>query len=192
VFKGLACCSRRTIHDGDGITRRCPTRAHGGVVQLHKCCTLQMTHSSVICVLCHVGGWMCAVGSVHVGEQITFTCVVEKTGEEKTIVVCQDQTFQIFVDLIFNEFGQTYWPTLPNPSGGVMLVDSDDMFDMVCVGRAPSLSLNPASLRPLLPPPPPLLHPLFPPSPPPPPAVAASTYRGCGLLMLCVLMGHIF
>jgi len=191
VFKGLACCSRRTIHDGDGITRRCPTQAHGGVVQLHKCGTVQRTHSSVICVLCHVGGWMCTVGSAHVEEQITFTCVVEKTGEEKAIIVCQDQTFQIFIDLIFNEFGQTYWPTLPNPSGGVMLVDSDDMFDMVCDGRDPSLSLNPSSIRPLLPFPPLLLL-LFLLSTPPPHAVAASTYCGCGLLMLCVLMGHIF
>jgi len=36
--------------------------------------------------------------------------------------------------MIVNEFGEQMWPSMNNPMGGFLLVDSDDAFDMLVGG----------------------------------------------------------
>lgn len=81
--------------------------------------------------LCVVVTWW------HIGSrfQITFICQVESTQEERSIVLCQDQAFEDFLDLIVNEFGTQFWPAMINPLGGIMVIDSDDAFEMLVRGN---------------------------------------------------------
>ena len=66
---------------------------------------------------------------IEKATQITFICSSEATGETRNIVVCQDQSFQDFLDLAHNEFGHRHWPMLAKPSGGSIIIDKDDLFD---------------------------------------------------------------
>ena len=54
--------------------------------------------------------------------------------ESRIIIVCQDQTFEEFMDMIVNEFGEQLWPSISNPFGGFIIVDSDDAFEMLVRG----------------------------------------------------------
>ena len=70
-----------------------------------------------------------ASAMIEKATQITFICSSEATGETRNIVVCQDQSFQDFLDLAHNEFGHRHWPMLAKPSGGSIIIDKDDLFD---------------------------------------------------------------
>eukprot|EP00960_Hanusia_phi_P029398 747936-Hanusia_phi.AAC.2 len=61
-----------------------------------------------------------------------FTCYTLQ-GQKKVIAICEDQTFQNFMDFIENEFGSTYWPSLVEQlSGFHKYILHDDDFLWLC------------------------------------------------------------
>ena len=81
--------------------------------------------------------------------QVTFICSTESTQEKHTIVVCQDQAFENFLDMIVNEFGTQLWPSMPNPTGGILVIDSDDAFELLLNGLDAHACIMGARKRPL-------------------------------------------
>ena len=77
--------------------------------------------------------------------QITFMCQAEALGQQRMIVLCQDQSFEDFLDYVENEFGHRHWPIKVEPSGKTTLIDKDELFDSICDGRlciCPPLTLS--------------------------------------------------
>jgi hypothetical protein len=81
--------------------------------------------------------------------QVTFTCSTESGQETHNIVVCQDQAFENFLDMIVNEFGTQLWPSMPNPTGGILVIDSDDAFELLISGLDAHACIMGARNRPL-------------------------------------------
>jgi len=61
---------------------------------------------------------------------VVFICTHEDSARTKSVAVCDDQSFEIFMDLIQNEFGEQFWPVLNNISTGFQkLIDTDEKFE---------------------------------------------------------------